>query len=212
MAMMKPHCILLLIVVLVTATGCPPSTSPRSGEHSTSTDNTGAILHAPSQIAFPPSVHSFVRGEGHSYNPDGSDVSMAYNNVGLGVAIAATTYIYPSPRIVSIASPQSIIDTARHKLSKDEFARCKADIVGAHPGAKLISEGPFKLGDSLPGLMAEYEYSQSFAGAVQMVRSRLYLTTYVHGSWTVKHRITFPAGKAFQPECDDFVRDFGALK
>lgn len=136
-------------------------------------------------------------------------MSAGYNYVGPHGAIAATTYVYPSPKLVSIGSPQRVVDTARVKLSKDEFARCKREIQQAHPRAVLASEGSFTTADGRAGFMAEFEYVQPFAFAVQPVKSRLYLVTYINGRWSVKHRITFPADKPVQPMVDRSVRDFG---
>jgi len=45
---------------------------------------------------------------------------------------------------------------------------------------------------------------------VQRVKSRLYLLTYINGSWTLKHRITFPAARPLQSKVDQYVRDFGS--
>ena len=172
----------------------------------------GRMRWSTSPRAFPsrPGWGDFIREAAlHKYAADGSDVSAGYNYVGPTEAIAATTYVYPSPKVVSIGSPQSVIDTARAKLSSDEFARSRQEIERARPRARLVSEGSFITADGQTGLMAEYEYTELFAGAVQPVKSRLYLLTHIDGRWTVKHRITFPAEAPMQAKVDQFVRDFG---
>jgi hypothetical protein len=189
--------------------GCPSSSGP-SGAQTFRAGDADSLVHEQSGIPFPARLGDFAReGTLKKYVADGSDVSAGYNYVGPDGAIAATTYVYPSPKLVSIGSPQHVIDHTRAKLSDDEFARSKQELQSAHPQAVLVSEGSFTTGSGRSGLMAEYEYTGLFAGAVQPVKSRLYLLTYINGRWTVKHRITFPAGRPVQPKVDQYVRDFG---
>ena len=206
--MKRPLAAVLVVLLGLGNAGCPSSRGTSDGKSFTPGAG-GSLVHKPSRIAFPARVGDFAREGTRTYVADGSDVSAAYNYVGPDGAIAATSYVYPSPKLVSIGSPQHVIDTARAKLSKDEFERRKQELVRAHPQAVLVSESPFTAADGRRGVMAEYEYRQPFAGAVQRVRSRLYLLTYVNGSWAVKHRITFPAGMAAQSMVDRFVREFG---
>jgi hypothetical protein len=189
--------------------GCPSSSVPSEAQSPGAVD-ADSLVHEQSGIPFPARLGDFTREAAlKKYAADGSDVSAGYNYVGTNGAIAATTYVYPSPKLVSIGSPQDVIDTARAKLSKDEFARCKQDIQREHPRAVLVSEGPFTTANGRAGLTAEYEYTELFAGAEQPVKSRLYLFTYINGRWTVMHRITFPAHNPMQPKVDQYVREFG---
>ncbi len=188
--------------------GCPSSHGPSAPQ--TSAADADTLVHEQSGVPFPARLGDFTREATlKQYAPDGSDVSAGYNYVGPNGAIAATTYVYPSPKVVSIGSPQHVIDTARAKLSNDEFARCKQELQGAHPQAMLVSEGSFVMGNGRTGVMAEYKYAEAFAGAVQPVKSRLYLLTYINARWTVKHRITFPADSPLQAKVDEYVRAFG---
>lgn len=207
---MKHYLIATILVFLgIGSAGCASSEKPPATQ-TFRTRTADSLAHERSGIEFPATLGGFAReGTLKKYAADGSDVSAGYNYVGPDGAVAATTYVYPSPKLVSIGSPQQVIDTARDKLRKGEFARCKQEIQQAHPQAVLISEGSFTTGSGRTGSMAEFEYTQPFAGAVQLVKSRLYLLTYVNGRWTVKHRTTFPADRPLQPKVDQYVRDFG---
>ena len=207
---MKRYLIAILFMGMALGTvGCPSSRGPSEAQTFRAQD-ADSLVHEQSGIPFPARLGGFARESTlKKYVADGSDVSAGYNHVGPDGAIAATTYVYPSPKVLSIGSPQHVIDAARDKLSSDEFARCKREIQGAHPQAVLVSEGPFTSGSGRTGLMAEYRYTDLFAGAVQPLKSRLYLLTYINGRWTVKHRITFPADRPFQAKVDQYVRDFG---
>ena len=200
---------ILFVGLAIGTTGCPSANGP-SVRETFRAAGPDSLVHEQSDISFPVRLGDFTReGALKKYAPDGSDVSAGYNYVGPDGAIAATTYVYPSPKLVSIGSPQYVIDDARAKLSRDEFARCKQELQRAHPQATLVSEGPFTAESGRAGLMAEYQYTDLFAGAVQPVRSRLYLLTYINSRWTVKHRITFAADRPMQAKVDQYVRDFG---
>lgn len=130
---MKRQLAVLFVVLLAIGSTVRPSDSTSNGDQTFIDGEGGSLVHKPSGIVFPAHVDDFVRDSTHQYKADGSDVSAAYNRVRADGLIAATSYVYPSPRLISIGSPQDVIDKARRHLSKDELARCKQEIVHAIP-------------------------------------------------------------------------------
>jgi hypothetical protein len=169
----------------------------------------GFYLHPASGMAFPLAVGSFQRVNLTRYDAEGLDVSAGYNLLTAGAGIAATVYVYPSPPLVSIGSPNDVVASARATLCKNEFEARKREIVVAHPGAKLVRESDAPLpqgGPPNPGKMAAFDYEEVFAGQQQPLHSELYVFCYIGGKWTVKYRFTSP--KSF--DATDAISDFMA--
>ena len=73
----------------------------------------GPYTQAPTGMTYPMSVDEFRRVEIIRYKEDGTDESAGYNYMQPMTEIAATVYVFPSPPITSIGSPQYVIAEAR---------------------------------------------------------------------------------------------------
>jgi hypothetical protein len=169
----------------------------------------GAYVHAASKITMPESVAGFQRDTVSRYDPDGLDVSGAYNLVTPSHRIAATVYVYPSPSLTSIGSPPEVVAGARAHLTEGEFERRKQEIQHAHPGTAVLEQRDFsrtESGQSYAGKLAVFEYEELFAGSRMPVLSRIYLFCYVGGKWTVKYRFTHPKNEDGDREIQEFIR------
>jgi len=169
----------------------------------------GPYTHAGSELTFPASVGEFRRTSVHSYDSKALDVSAGYDLVAASRAIAATVYVYPATRIISILSPADVVALTRALAANQEFETRKQEILRSHPGARLIAERnvPPPL-DSIPllGRMATFEFEDVFAGQRQDLHSDLYLFSYVGEKWMVKYRFTYPSSADASREIDDFIR------
>jgi len=158
-------------------------------------NETGSYQHKRSGFVFPNAVGPFQRGKLIRYDEDGLDVSAGYDLAALGGGVAATVYIYPSPPITSIGSGPEVVATTRALASEREFSGIKQTILQVHPDAAIIHSGQTDIqqgGTSYKGNVTEFKFSGVFAGRPQLLRSRLYIFTYIDGKWTVKYRFTYP--------------------
>ena len=150
--------------------------------------------HTGSGIRFPATLDRFVRGRVRAYDGAGKDVGVGYDLADLQTPVAVTLYVYPAPRLVSIGSPEEVVETAKRTLLDGHFAEVKASILRRHQGAKLLSEGKTTLrfrGSSLHGRAAAFGMRSRFAHRVQPVVS--HLAVFSFGKWLIKFRITHPA-------------------
>lgn len=157
----------------------------------------------------PESVTGFQRDAVSRYDADGLDVSADYSLVTSSVRIAATVYVYPSPKLISIGSPREVVADARAHLAENEFERRKQEIQYAHPGAVLVEQRDIsrtESSQSYAGTLAVFEYDEVFAGSEMPLRSRLYLFCYVSGTWTVKYRFTYPKTEDAGREIEEFIQ------
>lgn len=182
-------------IISVSLLGCTTmKTKPLSSPQPI--NEVGIYQHTKSGFIFPNTIGSFQRSQLNRYDEDGLDVSAGYDLAALGGGVAATIYIYPSPQILSIGSGPEVVATTRGLLSEREFSGIKQSILQAHPGATTIHSGRTDTqqgGKTYQGYVAEFEFSGSFAGRPQLLRSQFYMFTYVDGKWTVKYRFTYPA-------------------
>jgi hypothetical protein len=168
----------------------------------------GPYVHAGSGIALPEKIGEFQREAVTPYDARGLDVGVAYNCLNVLHPMAATVYVYPSPSLVSISSPQHVIDDARARLTQREFERVLHEIRAAHPGAKLIAQREIshsEHGKIHPGKLATFEYDGPFAGRTRPVRSHVYLFCYLREKWTVKYRFTHPEADDGEKEIQEFL-------
>jgi len=64
-------------------------------------------------MTYPMSVNEFRRAEIIRYKEDGTDESAGYNYLRPMNEIAATVYVFPSPSVTSIGSPQYVVAETR---------------------------------------------------------------------------------------------------
>ena len=194
-------CILSLLLC-----GCP---SPKQSLDSPVPQN--GQSHVASGIIFPQRVDNMQRTRITRYDKAGDDVSAGYDSTDRLLRLFATVYVYPSPPLTSIGSPQNVIDQARTKLSEQEFERCKLEIVNNNSGAKLIEQREvthLESTQAYKGKLAIYEYNYSFGGPPVPVRSYLYLFCYVDGKWAIKYRFTHPKDVDALPTIEAFLQSF----
>ncbi len=197
----------LFVGVAGLLTGCPTvPTRLAQPEHLSAAGN---YTQAATGMIFPPQVGAFQRGPITQYDADGLDVSSGYNLTSMYGAITGTVYVYPSPPIVSFATPHDVLSEAQAKLSVQDYAAEKNEILHAHANARLVRETGFTLsqsGHTWHGALAVFAYTDNFGGQNLPLESRLYLFTYVADKWNVKYRFTFPAGFDADQSIDAFMK------
>lgn len=174
--------------------GCP-SANTQYLVKPESIDVSGPYSHGQSGMMFPVTVGEFIRGTITRFDAQGLNTSVGYNLYQIPKAAAATIYVYPSPSIVSIGSPENVVESGRSTLCQNEYEARKREIISAHPGAKLLNEDVLaspKNGVIGTGKTATFEYEEVFAGVRQPLHSRLDMFCYINGKWTVKYRFTYP--------------------
>jgi hypothetical protein len=105
---MKWHDAISALAVSTILWGCPP-TSPPGLSQPERLEREGDYRHPPSGIRFPPATGSFRRDQILQYDPQGRNVSVAYNCTDGRHPIAATVYVYPSPTVTSFGSPPDVV-------------------------------------------------------------------------------------------------------
>jgi hypothetical protein len=136
----------------------------------------GHIVHVASGFSFPNKLGDFQRVMARQYDPNGRDVSVGYNCD--RPKVAAVIYVHPS----------------NGRLLDTEFLVRENEIVAQHQGTTLIDRGTALITPAkTPVLVANYEYTDDFAGKVQPLRSRLLVAR--RGDWNVEYRFTYPASE-----------------
>jgi hypothetical protein len=134
----------------------------------------GVMIHIASGFSFPGKIGNFQRVMTRQYDVAGQGVSVGYEVD--KPRIAATIYVYPS----------------NGRLLETEFVVRENEIVALHQDTKLIDRGTGFVGPKkTPALVANYEYTDSFAGKVQPLRSRLVVAR--RGDWNIEYRFTYGA-------------------
>ncbi len=96
-------------------------------------------------MVFPVAINDFQRVNIVKYAAGGSDESGGYNRVVPDGEIIATVYFFRSPSLVSIGSPQDVVDDARPRLCQSQFHGVEQEVIAAHPDAQRLSEEPVLL-------------------------------------------------------------------
>src|SRR5580700_10948464 len=136
----------------------------------------GNITHIASGFAFPNKIGEFQRVMTRQYDAVGQGVSVGYEVD--RPRIAATIYVYPSSG----------------RLLETEFVVRENQIVAQHQDTKLVDRGTgFVSPKKIPALVANYEYTDNFAGKVQPLRSRLLVAR--RGDWNIEYRFTYAASE-----------------
>jgi hypothetical protein len=136
----------------------------------------GNIIHIASGFSFPDKIGQFRRVMTRQYDAAGKGVSVGYEVD--RPRIAATIYVYPSSG----------------RLIETEFVVRENEIVALHQDTKLIDRGTGFVGPKkMPALVANYEYTDTFAGKVQPLRSRLVVVR--RGDWNIEYRFTYAASE-----------------
>ena len=134
----------------------------------------GVMVQIAAGYSFPGKIGNFQRVMTRQYDVAGQGVSVGYEVD--KPRIAATIYVYPS----------------NGRLVETEFVVRENEIVALHQDTKLIDRGTgFVSPKKTPALVANYEYTDSFAGKVQSLRSRLVVAR--RGDWNIEYRFTYAA-------------------
>jgi hypothetical protein len=132
----------------------------------------GNMVHIASGFTFPGKIGNFQRVMTRQYDATGQGVSVGYEVD--KPRIAATIYVYPSGG----------------RLLETEFVVRENEIVALHQDTKLTDRGTGFVGPKkIPALVANYEYTDNFAGKVQALRSRLVVAR--RGDWNIEYRFTY---------------------
>ncbi|MBV8098498.1 MAG: hypothetical protein JOZ31_05010 [Verrucomicrobia bacterium] len=136
----------------------------------------GNMVHIASGFSFPGKIGNFQRVMTRQYDVAGQGVSVGYEVD--KPRIAATIYVYPS----------------NGRLVETEFVVRENEIVTLHQDTRLTDRGTGFVGPKkTPALVANYEYTDSFAGKVQPLRSRLVVAR--RGDWNIEYRFTYAASE-----------------
>ena len=165
---------LLLAIISVILNAPDESVMAASGPFAVTLD--GDMIHIASGFSFPNKIGQFQRVMTRQYDAAGQGVSVGYEVD--RPRIAATIYIYPSSG----------------RLLETEFVVRENEIVALHQDTKLIDRGAGFVGPKkIPALVANYEYTDTFAGKVQPLRSRLVVVR--RGDWNIEYRFTYAASE-----------------
>jgi len=157
----------------------------------------GSYTQAATGMTYPDSVGQFRRVNIIRYKADGSDESAGYNDAAPMREINMTVYVFPSPPILSIGSPRSVVEDTRRQLCQSQYEKVQQEVRGAHPDAVLVEKKDASLtqtGITYAGHFASYDLTNTkFFGRVDVPsRSEAYLYCYVGGKWSVEYRIDYP--------------------
>lgn len=178
----------VLLALSVTVFGCETPPEARTADSIALAED--FVGHAPSGIRFPESLAGFLRGEVRTYG-DSANMSFGYDGLSLRGPITLTFYVYPAPAMVSIGSPDDVVESARRRQLDLEFESCAEDVVEKYPSVELVSEHvgaiPF-CGLELPGRAARYRLSTGGRTDPVWLSS---LTVLRNGRWWIKVRATY---------------------
>jgi hypothetical protein len=136
----------------------------------------GNMVHIASGFTFPGKIGNFQRVMTRQYDATGQGVSVGYEDD--KPRIAATIYVYPS----------------NGRQVETEFVVRENGIVAQHQDTKLVDRGTGSVSPKkISALVANYEYTDTFAGKVQPLRSRLVVAR--RGDWNIEYRFTYAAAE-----------------
>lgn len=158
----------------------------------------GSYTQAATGMVFPAAVGDFKRINIIRYKNDGTDESAGYNRPTPGKEISATVYVFFSPSLISVGSPQSVVDDARQHLCSQQFQAVEHEIISAHYDAVFQDEAQSILsqnGSAHAGFRVSYKLMNPvFFDRTNVVsRSDAYLFCFVGSKWSIEYRIDYPA-------------------
>jgi hypothetical protein len=158
---------------------------------------TGSYTQASSGMVFPETVDQFRRASIIRYRPDGTDESAGYIDLTPMHKISVTVYVFPSPSITSIGTPQNVIDDTRRQLCQGQYERVQREVTAAHPDAVLVDKKEVSRTQgsvTQAGHFASFDLTNAkFFGRSDVAsRSEAYLYCYAGGKWSVEYRIDYP--------------------
>lgn len=157
----------------------------------------GSYTQAATGMIFPEMVDQFRRVNVIRYKPDGTDESAGYSDATPLHEINMTVYVFPSPSIHSIGSPQSIIDDTRRQLCQGQYESVQREVMGAHSDAVPVEKKDASRtqdGVTYTGHFASFDLTNArfFGRADVASRSEAYLYCYAGGKWSIEYRVDYP--------------------
>jgi hypothetical protein len=162
----------------------------------------GPLVHAKAGLSFAESYGPFQRMSAWRYDTAGLDMSVDYGDARPECPIAATFYVYPSPRMNFVGAPLSVVSATEGGWLRSHYAECKTAITTQNAVPLDWSvEGTTTTkasGQSLEGL--------SFTFRQQNVESQLRLFVWQH-QWFLKYRFSYPRGceAQVQPRLEELI-------
>ncbi len=166
--------------------GLDPLPDSRPLAEPMSIDAPGPLLHAPSDLRFEESYGDFRRAAARSYDTAGLDIGLAYTSARPDCPIAATFYLYTTPRMDAFGATPATIASAEHEILKLHYAQCKTEIASKHPALEATADADVAIwarGRKLEGF--SYTYREA------ALRSELRLFILQH-RWFLKYRFAYP--------------------
>ncbi|HXJ35303.1 MAG TPA: sterol desaturase family protein [Candidatus Eisenbacteria bacterium] len=178
---------------LVALSGCPGTVNQPNGlppsqplTQPVSFNQPGPLLHEASGLTFAESYGTFQRVTAYRYDTAGLDVGVGYNDREASCLIAATFYLYPTPRMSFVgAAPEVVASTERGWLERG-FARSTDEVQRHHAAMSSPVVGTVTTpaaGTALPGKSLTFHQAHDV--------SELRLFVYRH-QWFLKYRFTYP--------------------
>ncbi len=161
-----------------------------------------------SGVVFPAKVLDFQRISQRTYNRNGTDVGVGYNQLRPEMPIIATVYVYPSTPVIAAGSPDDVVQDARARQTKAEFESRQREVTNAHPGASLLGQEEVSLsehGVAYHGWHGRFSYTQQMAGGPAALHSDLFAFGYLAGRWDLEYRFSYPAPLDARRDIDAFM-------
>jgi hypothetical protein len=185
----KKHMRLVPVIALLLAAGCRTTQPVHVAQPATGMES--IVSHPFSRMEFPDTVGHFRRGEINRYDQEGRDMSVAYNLVRLGSAVAGTVYVYPAPVDVAVF-PIPKVGEAPEWFVKNHAEAIKTEIIRYHEGAAILSEDDIEIKQPSglqKGRRILFQYTEDTPYGPQPFLSEMLLFT--HGKWFIKYRFTY---------------------
>ncbi len=186
------------MVALMTGmlSGCI-SSGPQYLSRPEALSSTGTFTHDPSGLTFPIAVGDFQRVDIYQFDVEGENIGVTYQLTDDAKPVTVSVYVYPSPSIVSLGSPESVTKSAQATLCQQEFETTKQEIMAARTNASHLESDT---SGGIQNLLARFEYEEAFAGKQQRLSSILELSCYMDDQWNIKYRVTYPSSVEVQQE------------
>ncbi|MGI8738704.1 MAG: hypothetical protein ACR2KU_03355, partial [Gammaproteobacteria bacterium] len=193
--------VLLLTFSVSLLAACPiyhVNTLPQSSQLDQPTEISvdGVFVHKPSGFVFPERVNTFERLDVARFDSAGLDVGINYNRTVSACPIAATIYVYPTPRMQFIGADPEVAASIESDWLANGYAAAEIDVERTHPGIRNVSEDP--IGNSKwPGRRGIFKFGDLTPELLLFVVDR---------AWYLKYRHTYPT--ACRREAENLLKKF----
>ena len=146
----------------------------------------GPLRHEASGLVFPEWYDNFQRVTAYRYDTAGLDVGIGYNDRRPDCVIAATFYLYPTPRMSFVGASPDVVSSVERGWLDQEFAQSRAEVEHYHPNLRSLVVGA----STTPAAGAVlHGPSLTFHETGNLSDLRLFV--YRH-QWFLKYRFTYP--------------------